>query len=735
MNKWIWVSAVVALNVSCSGKSDKPGIIQPNQGGSVATGGRPSTGGQSETSTAGTLSTAGTAGTGGSARTGGGSSRDSGGTQNQGGTSALDLNPQVAIVSPVPVANPDVGPVVESQTIDVVCQATKAAASGAYDIAGSTVKITFVPNVGSPIEKSTTPVANQTNQYSASFSLSGLPNGPVSFQCKASDQAPSPHTATSSTVTSFIDHGPTISNVIPVANKAFPAKLSQHFAFQVAPAPLTAGDVGAVVGDVTLTINGYSYHLAANPATPGIYSQEVDFSDTTKFPALLTGQVGVQITAANTRTNPGPAAASQSYFIVLDGTPPVATISKPGKQAVIGGLTKLYFSVSDDLSGVDPAFVFVNLGTESATSSVPYQYSATDPAWTMKAGNPTEFTFTFDGTKFDSSDSQVTVSIKATDLAGNQATSETIFFYLDNAPPYVSLDPPDIRVVTTRDATTVNCSVPFDPIGTRPPASGMIVNSFEFYRAFALDRTNGKASQSIFYFSGIDATQVHLYLQPDPTKRIVYDHDGDGVCDSIDDDVKKMAFQPSMDAVNETGTANFNATDLTLAPDVTDVTSFAAGKSCYVSSNSPTLLCNGNSPDMMFVAHQPYATGSKPTNDAAVYALQVTQGALTCTGSDWDISKFVPAEGWVCLAAEVLDNIGNIGISAPISVCFDNELTPAKPSCATGKRWQLSTEKPPTCITDGCKAPSRGRDGDLTAGGQVTRYDVGNPIPFIIYTR
>lgn len=727
MNKLIWIAGLITLICSCGGKDSAPGLASRGTAGSAAsdTGGRRSTGGSSS-ATAGTNSLGGQSAGGDTSQIAGGS-----GGQSIGGATQGAMAPILEIVTPAAVSNPDNGSVLVDATVDVVCKITKSSVPGASDVAASSVKISLIPLSGSPIEKTGASVATQPNEYTANFTLTDIPNGPVSFQCKASDQSTPTHSGSSPIISTFVDHGPTISDVIPVADTAFPLKGSQHFEFKVVAAPLAAGDQGADVGDVTLTVNTYVYTIVPSATSPGLYSVEVNFSDPLKFVGL-TGKIPIVITAPNKRGSPRPAVSIQSYYIVLDGDPPTVSITSPDPSSVIGGQRTLSFVVTDTLSGVDASRVFVNLGSDSAALPTPYQFKANDPAWTKgPAGSTTNFTFTFDSTKFDATDSQVTVSIQVTDLAGNEATSTTIFYYLDNAPPFVSLDPPNIRLLTPHDSTSIYCSAPFDPLGPRAPNAGMIVNSFEFYRAFAWDQTNGKASQSIFYFSGIDPAKVHLYLQPDPTKRVVFDKTGDGICDSIDDAVKLLPFQPNLNPVTETGAADNNPIDFTTAPDV----SLGAGnKSCFKTVNDPPFLCTQQASDMTVVVHQTY--GGQAANDAAIYAPQVKKNDLTCTGSEWDISNFVPVEGWVCLAAEATDGVGNVGISSPIAVCFDNELTPTKPACATSVRGTISTAKPPSCITDGCKPPSKSLYGDFDGTtGKSVPYDIGNPILFAIQYR
>ena len=493
---------------------------------------------------------------------------------------------------------------------------------------------------------------------------------------------------------------------------------------------LTLTDQGAQVGPVTLQVDGVNIAVQPDPTRANVYvnTTDVNFGDATKFPTVVSGKTPVVITASNRRSNPGAAVNTDSYYIVLDGDPPITSISSPAPNRIIGGPTQLVFSVTDTLSGVDPNTVVVNLGSAQST---PYPYTANDSAWTMAPGanGTVNFTFAFDSTKFDQTDSQISVSVIASDLAGNQSTSATILYYLDNVAPFVSLDPPNIRLETPTSNSNYYCSAPFDPLGPSVPDAGTIVNSFAFYRAFAWDWTNGKPSQSIFYYAGIDPSKVHLYVQPDPTKRVVYDKTGNGICNAIDDDVKQMPLEPNLNPINETGTANNNPPDYTTAPAEPN-----NGSACIKQGgNPPPYLCTQQSSDMTVVVHQVYA--GQALNNAAIYGIDVAPNSLTCTGSDWDITSIVTTEGWICLAAEATDGVGNTGISAPIALCFDDENTPTHPACATGEAGTISTMTPPTCITDGCKPRSKSLAGDLDSSGNAIDLDLGNPIPFIITYR
>jgi hypothetical protein len=67
-----------------------------------------------------------------------------------------------------------------------------------------------------------------------------------------------------------------------------------------------------------------------------------------------------------------------------------------------------------------------------------------------------------------------------------------------------------------------------------------------------------------------------------------------------------------------------------------------------------------------------------------------------CTGSYWSISQYAAVqEGWLCLAATAIDNAGNVGISPPLRVCYDDGVDPP-PNC--------DSVQPPSC-SQGCQPP------------------------------
>jgi len=73
---------------------------------------------------------------------------------------------------------------------------------------------------------------------------------------------------------------------------------------------------------------------------------------------------------------------------------------------------------------------------------------------------------------------------------------------------------------------------------------------------------------------------------------------------------------------------------------------------------------------------------------------------VECTGTDWEHATQAPGEGWICLAVRAEDLAGNIGVSRPLRLCYDDSSTGSVPDCFLDP----VANPPPTC-TDGCTLP------------------------------
>ena len=445
MKRLLLVLGLATVLNACGGKDNAPGLAPVIiTGGSTTTGGRSHTGGTGATTGTGTakggagtsvggIGTS-TGGVGGTSGTSAGAS-SIGGITSLGGTNGTnvstastgggDLSPVVMIVSPPATVLPpddtdagadagtevDVEPVVVDSMLNVRCQADMSTNPGAANIAS--VQLEVKPAGGSVTQKQGTIVQNTNDVYSATFAMADVPVGSIDVGCLATDQA-APARTGSATITTYVDHGPIISDIQPVTGTAFPVNTPVTVSFKATPDPLVPGDTGADIGTESVVTSDVDIPVQPDHTRNGYFTGVIHFDDTTKFSAGRNGQIAIEITATNKRKNPKPASASQSVTILLDGEPPAINITSPAPTTVIGGQVQLNFTVTDDLAGVDPAMVVVNLG---ASQPVSYSYKQNDPAWKLTHNGLTDtFTFTFDSTKFDSTDSQVTVSISAADF-------------------------------------------------------------------------------------------------------------------------------------------------------------------------------------------------------------------------------------------------------------------------------------------------------------------------------
>jgi hypothetical protein len=727
MKNWIWIAALVALVLGCSGKSDAPPTAKVGAGGgdTASTGGRKSTGGsRNGTSTGG--STAGRANAGGTsaqatASTGG--QIGTGGVSSLGGGSAggaqSDLAPVVRITNLTNVTDPNASPVLVDKTVDVICEAVQSSATGSQPVEPGTVTITMtdVNNKPTSVTANTTTIANQ---YTAQFALASVPSGVVTFGCAASDKSkPSAITGHSPNISTFVDHGPSVKIVKPANSSAYSAHKTMTVQATVVPVPLLpTGDNGANVALVTLQVNNATYTLNPDPSDSTLYTLDVNFADTNLFPPPIPAQMTVTVKATNSRSLPAAVSNSVSNVVYIDSLAPTITIATPAEDAVIGGGRRsITFTVIDNPngSGVKTDTITVTVGSTTSTFVPPPDPTST---WaTPSVGGTPGYSYTFDTSSFPSTVSQITVSIQATDFAGNQSDPKTRLLYLDNEAPFVSLDPPNVRVVH-RNGSADNCSVPFDPVGSGATNYQQVITTGGFVRlrAFVWELTNIEPGQTLFLYSGVDATNVFVYASDSGVPILVGKTGGKATdpCVAINPDIKTnaSAVKSQLAPILTMSTkAFFSTTDFTTTPNVTGTSSLTGDTyACTNGSANDGAVCNKSS-DMSYVMTQPY-----PGSDSAIYAMNVNTDAASplCAGNQWSVASTASPllkEGWVCFAAEAADNIGNTGVSAPIPVCLNPSGTAnCQPSAM------------PSCVQS-CVPPSRGLYGDDSSG---------NPLPFPI---
>ncbi len=684
---WVGVAGILGVIAACSGGDPAPLIGGPSTSGS---GGKKSTGGRTSTDggdgdTGGTFTRAGSGGS--TAKpVGGKNAGGEAGGGGEGGEADDPANaPVIEIIAPTESLAPADGVLIE-QVVHVVCAVAKSSAPTADDVDPTTVRLAVRDSTGKVlVEKDATGTKN-AGEYAADFVMTTVPSGQVSFLCSAADRQKVKGT---DTLFTYVDHGPIITVITPKPDSANALKGGLAVEFLVDPAPLADVDPGSEVDSVAFTLDGKPFVLEYSD---GKYHTSLALDNTITFPTIPAGAINV--TATNKRT-PAPATSILSYDIAVDGAGPVIAIQAPLPQAVVGGQVTLAFTVTDvGSAGVDPDSVNVTLYS-GQTPAVRFD---ANKRWT-RTGD--KYTYTFDSKDIEQfAKVQTTLNIRASDKVGNPgASGQSVQIYLDNVPPQIDLDPLNVRTKGPQ-----GCSGSFDPVGTASlnDLQGSIGHAsldrrFGFFRAFVKEQTNEEIGQSLFYHSGTVQTEVRLYVQPDPenatTKLLINKNPGvDSTCDDIGgvDDLEnapQFSAMKSMSATASVGTP-WNQDDPGMIP--------LAGACTLKSDAKPKALCPTQSSDMW------YAAFNKQLKEPHVYVVGTPNASdASCSGIDLAFLTVTQLEGWVCVAARVLDKAGNVGISPPLRVCVDAPETDYHPPCSN------SSVEPPTC-TDGCTAPNRG---------------------------
>lgn len=591
--------------------------------------------------------------------------------------------PVVTIVSPAGETDPNGSGVVVDDQIDVLCTVSRSDRAGSAPVDPATVTLAMLDADGNMIQSVAGAATDNLDEYRGTFITTKVAdNGPISFTCAAADTASPPLVGTAR-IDTFVDHGPTVTIGDPAENAAVGLLGAMHVDFTVAAAPVAGGDKGAAVANVTFSVNGVTFDLAEKNGT---YTTSVDLADRTLFPTKPDGDTQIEIIATDKR-KPAGAARDVTYNFVADSTGPVITIMQPDGKTPRGGSVDLVFSATDDQSGVDPDSVVVYLNDD------PNRYDANSPAWSHSADS---YTFTFDTTQLTSSKVKANIRVSATDLVGNVADDATILLNLDNVAPIVDLDPGPMREYQG-DAPSAGdqtfCSLAFDPVGPGAANDLQIVQKLQLVRALAWDRTNTAPGMTVAYYSVVDLNSVYLYIQPDVENGIIFDNDKDGICDSIqevDPVSKKELLSQHLTAMPPIGGPSYGPTE-----DPTLNAEFPMPDVCKYQSSAtpPESLCQPYGSDLTQVISWDY-----DHTVPAIFGLGPLSGAA-CTGTDWEFTDI--KEGWICIAGKATDNTGNVGISAPLRLCYDDGVDPP-PACA-----DPSSDPPPSCVVDGCTLPPR----------------------------
>lgn len=650
----VGVAGPLALFSACSGK-DHPGTI----GGDTTSGGKSGLPGHGSSGSSG-KSTAGSA----TSEMGAGA-----GGVGEGGAGSVDpLAPHVVITSPLELDDPNQKGVLSGDTVTVTCEATDSTDPAASKVNASAVSIAILAADGSVLElKGATPTTN-LNEYAVDFTLTKVPTGRIGFSCRAEDVD---KRASTDTVRTFVDKGPTITFLKPEPGSAHALSEPLDIEFTVDPTPLSAEDDLANVDKVSLLVVGQPIDLAHASDRPGHYRLQVNLADPKLFMPTPSGPIALAISATNQR-QPTAVTANQTLQTSIDGTGPNIVISSPVDKDVVGGKVKLAFTVDDAVSGTDRDTIVVTL------NKVDYPFDDSNDSWSCVGA---QCSFVFDSRAIKDAAVQITVNIVAKDKVGNLSAGTSELLYLDNYPPSIDLDPSNIRTINL----TNQCSISFDPVGNAAKNDLDHVVRAGIFRAVVWDQTNHDKEVPIAHFSKTDPKSVHLYLEEDAAKPLLIDTDRDGQCDDVAQVDSTNSLQ--LGAVGRDGQMLFGQDDLQ-AP-----TPSALGCETQPGRETPA-LCPNQTSDMWQVIDDAFNV------IPVIYAASPSPSTDECTGVAWEFGPKLTKNGWVCFATRAVDNAGNVGVSRPIRLCVNNPDHGAEPAC-----WNSSVA-PPTC-TDGCTPQPR----------------------------
>jgi hypothetical protein len=661
---WSGLVGAVLLAVACGGE-ERPPVVNEEP----TNGGRPG-------------------GKGGGTSTSGKTGDDGG----EGGMASAD-GIEVRVLAPSASSDPNRDDVLVENDVTVLCSVS--AATDDVTVDGSSVLIEVLDAMGdTALGQDDKPLAakgtktSDPDQYSADFVLTSVATGKVSFRCSAAsvDKA----AGGKDEITTFVDHGPTITAISPEVDSPHALNGVMPVEFTVTPSPLSDEDDGAEVTGVTLSVAGATIKptdLVQDEDDPTTYRAEVNFGNRDLFNQPPPEHTSVHIEATNART-PKPATAVSDYAIVVDGKGPDISFENPKENAAVHGETIVEFTAVDSGAGLDLDTLQVTLTGVKA----PFKYDASKPTVWTKTGNTFKFRFDSLSAQLKSVAYQINVSVQAQDRAGNLTDGKVLVLNKDDYAPIIDLDPGNARGMST----TKVCTDSFDPLGDSLDDQEAVSVSTNMLRALVYDRTNTGSGGLVYYMSGTDRNSVRLYFQPDPSEPLLKDTDGDGICDDLAGDDFNYV---SLAAISKGGS-------LPSGPDA-DATPATAGI-CTVPTTPSTpssAMCDGAS-DLYGVIQHDVGTGG---DEPVVYALAPSSSGFECTGKRLDLTSYTSlngvsfsADGWFCMAARASDGLGNTGVSRPLRICLDDPTVTwpgdGLPGCMKGA-------PPPSCVS-GCTPPA-----------------------------
>ncbi|MBI4509408.1 MAG: hypothetical protein HY698_07205 [Deltaproteobacteria bacterium] len=539
-------------------------------------------------------------------------------------------------------------------------------------------------------------VSESSTDWGLVTSVDEFPNGEFNVTCIAG--ALDGLATTSEVRKAFLDLGPLITILSPANKSSFHGNIRVDFV--VTPSPIMQGDT--LAGLATEGVHAYisAQEIPVNDNGNGSYSALIRADDEQLFGSPLNGEVRFTVTAQNKRGN----IAMKATSFNVDNDGPVITILKPGVGDLVGGTFLVEATIADATSAVDE---------RSAVAAM--RYGPTELAAAEMVVTDGKYRAFFYSSELRRKAEErlpgvqlvfPTITVRARDVPGNESVVGRQVA-LDYTPPVASLDTGHVREAIDNLATKQTlCSWLFDPLGDDALNDRQLAYQVSAVRARVEDRGNIGAittshNQIPRAFVKMSGVQLFVLDHTDEGSgtvgdALVVDTDGDGRCDEINPMVSPTTFpRKDTDAVViDLGGINTNGRSYyQLEPQP------APGKVPYDYDIYPAYVDCQGSIDSSIPFRLTPSSGLQRTlqmvdggelhkTDPAIFSIPPMNTTYPLGWSFDSVANGIE-DGWACLAVRAEDNLGNVGVSAPIRVCFDHDgpANGSPPGCPQGNLW------------------------------------------------
>jgi hypothetical protein len=603
--------------------------------------------------------------------------------------------PVLSVVTPTPTDDPSSSDVISASAISVRCEVRKNPKGEIVDPTSVKVSIYQGEMTKAVLTQKATATGEADLYEAQNINLSDVAHGTIRIECEAADLGSKVERSMQS-ITTLLDKGPAIAFLSPMekgyvsaARKLGSQGIDVSIRFRVSPQPLGEDDPGAAVTEVKAMVAGKQVpKIEPSTVEKDVYTFSLNFEDKTFF-TVIPPSLSIRIEATNARSMPR--VSSAVLNVGVDAVGPVITVKQPlgsgGGLPVVSGKVDVILTVSDALAGVKNDSVEVRIATDVPNMPVTYIASQISPG---------TYAASFETGRFPNR-AILNISLAATDQVGIE-TITSMNVDVDSVPPWISLDPPNVREYYPKAQAGPQCTGSFDPLGALDPSGSYMgmVNDLDViakaFRPAALlwDRPLS-IPNVVSTVALIDVTTPKFYIQHNTSVPLLIDSDQDAnhECDRINTSTEDTSKAPAalvLSALAPVGVAypagnwvapNSFVEDLTTAPSVEGL--------CHT---TPPGVYPGQAPLAVDTVLRRIIRHTVQGGAPVVFVNNPAASGLRSTGLDYQGAQ----PGWACLAATAKDRAGNSAFSPPLRVCFKFD-------------GETCTSPPPTC-TDGCVIPA-----------------------------